>query len=188
MSKIAVFASGNGTNFEVIAKAAQNGEIDVEIVLLVCDNMNANVISLAKKRGIDAFVFDPASYPGKDAYEAAILAALTDRDVTFLVLAGYMRLIGKRLLEAYPMQIVNIHPSLLPLFPGKDAIRRAFESGALKTGVSIHYVDEGMDTGQVIAQADVEIKNDDTLDRLTCRVHKTEHALYVQTLKELFQK
>ena len=188
MTKIAIFASGNGSNFEAIVTAAQSGKLRVNPTLLVCDKPGAGVISRAESKGVEALVVSPKAYPDMAACEADILAELQKRDIRFLVLAGYMRLVGKTLLGAYPNQIVNIHPSLLPLFPGTDAIRRAYESGALETGVTVHYVDEGMDTGPVIAQHRVPIEKDDTLKSLEEKIHKAEHQLYIETLQDLFNK
>lgn len=188
MKRIAIFASGSGSNFEAIARAVQGGEIKAALSLLVCDKPGAGVISRAEALGVAVFSFSPKDYPEKAAYEKEILALLQARGVAFIVLAGYMRLIGETLLTAYPNKIVNIHPSLLPLFPGKGAIERAYESGAAETGISIHYVDEGMDTGPVIAQCKVKIEAEDSLETLKQRMHQAEHLLYVQTLKALFQE
>ena len=188
MTKIAIFASGNGSNFEAIVNAAQSGNLRVNPAVLVCDKPGAGVISRAESMGIETLVVSPATYPDKAAYETAILTELQRRDIRFIVLAGYMRIVGKTLLEAYPGRIINIHPSLLPLFPGLDAIRRAYEIGASETGVTIHYVDEGMDTGPVIAQHRVPIEKDDTLNSLEEKIHKVEHQLYIETLQELFHQ
>ena len=188
MKNIAIFASGNGSNFEAIVSAVQAGEINASVSLLVCDKPGARVISRAESHGIETFAFMPKGYADKAAYEAEILDRLQAAGVQFMVLAGYMRLISKTLLAAYPERIINIHPSLLPHFPGKDAIGQAYRSGARETGVSVHYVDEGMDTGPVIAQRTVEIKAGDTLETLEQNIHRVEHALYIQTLKELFRE
>jgi len=187
MKNIAVFASGNGSNFEAIATAVKAGELCANIPLLVCDKPGARVISRAEAHGIPVFAFSPKSYPSKEAYETEIQALLQEREIDFIILAGYMRLIGHTLLEAYPKQIINIHPSLLPLFPGMRGIEQAYESGAPETGVTVHYVDEGMDTGPVIAQCTVKIEKTDTLESLKQRIHQAEHLLYIQTLQELFQ-
>ncbi|MCL2828309.1 MAG: phosphoribosylglycinamide formyltransferase [Oscillospiraceae bacterium] len=187
MRNIAIFASGNGSNFEAIATATQAGEIGAKVSLLVCDKPDAHVIFRAKNHQIPVFAFSPAQYADKAAYEAEILDQLRALDIQFIALAGYMRLIGKTLLEAYPHRIVNIHPSLLPAFPGKGAIQQAYESGATETGVSVHYVDAGMDTGPVIAQRKVEIAETDTLQTLEEKLHKIEHNLYIETLKSLFE-
>jgi len=187
MKHIAIFASGNGSNFEAIVSAIKAGELNATVSLLVCDNPDARVITRAEIHGIPVFVFSPKSYPSKEAYETEILVLLQEQGIEYIVLAGYMRLIGSTLLEAYPNRIINIHPSLLPLFPGKHAIAQAYESGMTETGVTVHYVDEGMDTGPIIAQCKVEIQEADTLETLARRIHQAEHVLYIQTLQELFR-
>lgn len=188
MTKIAVFASGNGSNFQAIIDAVNNGKLDAEICLLVCDKPNAYAIERAKKHAIPTFVFNPKDYENKKAFEEEILAKLRQNNVEWIVLAGYMRLIGETLLTAYGGKIVNIHPSLLPSFRGKDAIGQAFRAGVKVTGVTIHYVDEGMDTGPIIAQEAVYVDEDDTIETLAEKIHQVEHKLYPSTLKKLFTK
>ncbi len=189
MKKIAVFASGNGSNFQSIADAARTGSLDAEISLVVCDRPGAYVIERAKKEGFELFSFSAKDYETKAAFESEIVKHLQERDVEWIVLAGYMRLIGDTLLQAYPERIINIHPSLLPSFPGKDAIGQAFDAGVKVTGVTIHYVDEGMDTGPIIAQRAVEIKESDSKEELQKRIQETEHELYPQVLNSiLFEK
>jgi len=188
MKNIAIFASGSGSNFEAIVNAAEKGEIPAKISLLVCDRPEAYVIIRARTHGVPVFAFSPKDYAGKEAYEAEILERLRASDIHLIALAGYMRMVGETLLEAYPNRIVNIHPSLLPAFPGKDAIARAYQSGAKQTGVTVHYVDAGMDTGPVIAQRDVKVLEEDTEESLEERIHQTEHLLYIQTLKSLLEQ
>lgn len=188
MKKIAIFASGNGSNFQALVDASKNGELQAEVHLLICDNPNAKVIERASQSGIEAFVFMPKTFPEKSAFEEKIVEALTEKEIEFIVLAGYMRLIGHTLLSAYEGKIVNIHPSLLPAFPGKGAIEQALESGRKVTGVTVHYVDEGMDTGPIIAQKAVIITKDETLQSLEQKIHEVEHRLYPETLNKLFAK
>lgn len=185
MKKIAVFASGNGSNFQAIADAVKDGFLSAELVLLVCDKPGAKVIERAQSAGIETFVFSPKEYPGKEAFETEIMAQLQRAGAEYLILAGYMRLIGKTLLEAYLQKIINIHPSLLPAFPGKDAIGEAFRYGVKMTGVTIHFVDEGMDTGPIIAQRALEIGEDDTLESIEKQIHKIEHFFYPQILHKV---
>jgi len=186
MKNIAIFASGNGSNFEAVALACKNGEINARAVLLICDKPDAVVIKRAKNLNIPVFVCSPAAFPTRAAHEGHILDALDDTGIDFIVLAGYMRIIGKPILDEYEGRIVNIHPSLLPAFPGLDAIKKAFESGVSQTGVTVHYVDAGVDTGPIIAQKPVDILPGDTLENLEARVHETEHRLYVSVLREIF--
>ena len=185
MKKIAVFASGSGTNFQAIVDSIKEGRLAAKIELLVCDKPGAKVIDRASKEWVDTFVFSPKKYPEKSYFEAEIVEQLRAKNVELIVLAGYMRLIGDTLLHAYRNKIVNIHPSLLPAFPGKDAIGQAFQSGADMTGVTIHYVDEGMDTGPIIAQRELSIEPEDTLESIEEKVHRIEHEFYPQILQSL---
>jgi len=188
MRKIAVFASGTGSNFAAIEKAVRSGQIKAEIALVVCDQPKASVIEKAETAGIPTLVLKPKDFSGKAAYERVILNALKEKGVTFIVLAGYMRLIGPTLLKAFPNGIVNIHPSLLPSFTGLHAIEQALRAGVKATGVTIHYVDEGMDTGPILAQQAVAINENDTLEALESRIHEVEHALYPKTLASLLNE
>jgi phosphoribosylglycinamide formyltransferase 1 len=187
MKNIAIFASGSGTNFQAIVDAAKNGIVPARVALLVCDKPGAKVIERAERERIPTFVFSPKDYDSKAEFEQAILAELRKREIEFIALAGYMRLIGPTLLDAYEGKIVNIHPSLLPSFPGKDAIGQAYRAGVKVTGVTIHYVDEGMDTGPIIAQRAIAIHEGESLAQLEARIHKVEHELYPAVLKTLLE-
>jgi phosphoribosylglycinamide formyltransferase-1 len=185
MNRLAVFASGTGSNFQAIVDAIEAGKLDAQIRLLVCDKPGAKVVERAMAHNIPMFVFNPKSYPGKMAFETEVIEQLRKYEVDWVILAGYMRLIGDTLLGAYGGNIVNIHPSLLPNFPGKDAIGQAIAAGAATTGVTIHYVDEGMDTGPIIAQQTVAVDNDDTHDSLQKKIQQVEHQLYIETISNL---
>lgn len=179
MLKIAVFASGNGSNFQALVDHAANGKLGgASIDLLVCDKPEAFVVQRAKNSGIDTFLFRPKEYVSREAYEAEIAAKLESRGIGLIVLAGYMRLITDRLVKPFAGKMVNIHPSLLPAFPGKDAIGQAFSYGVKVTGVTVHYVDSGMDTGPVIAQQAVEINAEDGQETLEAKIHAVEQKLY----------
>ncbi|MHA6252578.1 phosphoribosylglycinamide formyltransferase [Oceanobacillus sp. CAU 1775] len=183
--KVAVFASGTGSNFDVMIKEAN---LPCEIALLVCDQPQAAVIDKAKNNNVKTYISDLKKFDSKVAYETAILKELQTHNIEWIFLAGYMRLVGKTLLTAYEGRIINIHPSLLPAFPGLDAIGQAFEAGVDETGVSIHYVDEGMDTGPIIAQEAVPVFPEDTKETLQKRIQAVEHRLYPKVMKELLQK
>ncbi|WP_062052266.1 phosphoribosylglycinamide formyltransferase [Bacillus sp. JCM 19034] len=186
--RIAVFASGSGSNAEAIIQATKKGMLDAEVALVVTDKPSAKVVERAKSYGIDVFAFSPKDFDGKEAFEREIVATLKEFQISFLVLAGYMRLVGKTLLEAYEGRMVNIHPSLLPSFPGLDAIGQAFAAKVKITGVTIHYVDAGMDTGPIIAQEAVRIDDNDTIDTLREKVQAIEHKLYPETLQTIFME
>ncbi|MFJ7929814.1 phosphoribosylglycinamide formyltransferase [Peribacillus sp. NPDC096622] len=188
MKRLAVFASGNGSNFQSIAEAIKRGKLEAEICLVVCDREDAYVLERAKLENIDSFSFSAKNYSNKTEYESEILEKLRQYEIEFIILAGYMRLIGPTLLQKYSQRIVNIHPSLLPSFPGKDAIGQAFDAGVKETGVTVHYVDDGMDTGPVIAQKAVPILEGDTKDILQKRIQEMEHDLYPSVLQELCHK
>lgn len=181
--RLAIFASGSGSNFQALADAAAGGALPAEVVLMVCDRPKARVVERAAQAGIPAFVFRPKEYASRDAYESEIVDRLREQDVDLVVLAGYMRIVGATLLDAYMGRMVNIHPSLLPSFPGLDAIRQALEHGVRVTGVTVHYVDGGMDTGPIIAQEPVAIRPGDTEETLAPRVHAVEHELYPRVIR-----
>lgn len=187
MKKIAVFASGTGSNFQAMIDAIEAGELSARIVLLVCDQANAQSIARAAHHGIETYCFDPRKFSSKAMYEQEILTRLQDESIDLVVLAGYMRLIGKTLLDVYMGKIVNIHPSLLPSFPGKNAIGQALAAGVKVTGVTVHYVDEGMDTGTIISQEAVPVDVDDTHLSLQAKIQVVEHRLYVETIRNILQ-
>lgn len=185
MKNIAVFASGSGTNFQAIIDAAKMGSLHANIKLLVCDKPSAFSVERAKKESIPYFTFSAKSFTEKEDYEKEILQKLKEYGIEFIVLAGYMRLIGPVLLKKFEGRIVNIHPSLLPAFPGKDAIGQAIEAKVKQTGVTVHFVDEGMDTGPIIDQLPVEITDGETKESLQGKIHEVEHQLYPTVLQKL---
>ncbi|MCV3762717.1 phosphoribosylglycinamide formyltransferase [Companilactobacillus farciminis] len=186
--KVAIFASGNGSNFEAIAKSDELRNAGLEIELLVCDQPKAHVIKRAEKYHIPVFVNQLADYPDRSTYEQAIIDKLKPLKIEYILLAGYMRVVTPTLLAAYPKRIINIHPSLLPKFSGLEAIERAFEAGDEETGVTIHYIDEGVDTGPVIKQCKVVRLRNDTEASLEARIHQTEHQMYRQVILDLLNK
>lgn len=185
---LAVFASGNGSNFEAIVQQMKEGNVDGEVKLLVSDQEDAYAIKRAEKHGIPTFVFNAKQYKSKEQYEQRILEKLRQYDVELIVLAGYMRLVGKTLLEAYENRIINIHPSLLPSFPGLDAIGQALKAGVKVTGVTVHFVDSGMDTGPIIAQEPVKINENDTKEDVTKKIQSIEHELYPKTIQKVIER
>lgn len=188
MRKLAVFASGSGTNFQAILDAIEKGQLNAEVALLVCDKPNAFAIERAKKHNIEVFQFIPKNFENKQAFEKVILEQLQDLNVEWIFLAGYMRLIGETLLEAYEGRIVNIHPSLLPSFPGKDAIEQAYEANVKVSGITIHFVDAGMDTGPIIAQAPIYIETSDTVEDVRTKIQEVEHRLYPEVIDKLLNE
>lgn len=187
MKKIAIFASGSGSNFQAIVDAVKRGQIKADICLLVCDKEKAYAIKRAKNENIPTFVFNAKEYMSKEDYELDILHRLREHEIDFIILAGYMRLIGPTLLGEFEGKIINIHPSILPAFPGKDAIGQALEARVKVSGVTIHFVDAGMDTGPIIAQKSIDISEDETRASLQKKIHEIEHQLYPSTIQKLLQ-
>ena len=187
MTKIAVFASGSGSNFQAIQEAIERSELDAKIELVVTDKPGAYVVTRANNFGLEVLELAPKTFASKEAYEQVLVEELQKRNIEWVVLAGYMRLVGDVLLSAYTNRIVNIHPSLLPSFPGKDAIGQAMAHGVKITGVTVHFVDAGMDTGPIIAQSAVNVVEGNREETET-RIHAVEHTLYTTTLRELFSK
>ena len=186
--KVAIFASGSGSNFEAIAKSDELRNLGLEIELLVCDQPKAHVLKRAEKYHIPVFVNQLADYPDRSTYEQAIVDKLKPLKIEYILLAGYMKVVTPTLLAAYPNHIINIHPSLLPKFSGLEAIERAFKAGDEVTGVTIHYIDEGVDTGPIIKQCKVVRLRNDTEASLEARIHQTEHQMYRQVILDLLNK
>ncbi|MBA2943610.1 phosphoribosylglycinamide formyltransferase [Paenibacillus sp. CGMCC 1.16610] len=183
--RIAIFASGSGSNFQAIVDQVQKGKLDVSIELLVCDRPQAYVVERAKEAKVPVFAFRPKEYANREAYEALILKELQDRQVDLVVMAGYMRIITNVLVEPFFGRMINIHPSLLPSFPGVRAIEQAVEYGVKQTGVTVHFVDGGLDSGPIIAQRAVEIHEHETAESLAERIHAAEHVLLPQVIRWL---
>ena len=185
--RIAVFASGSGTNFEAIAQACADGRLNATVELLVCDNPSAAVIGRAERFGIRTFVFLPKSYPSKAAFEHEIAGMLESLGVEMVALAGYMRIVGETLMSAYGGHILNIHPALLPAFKGAHAIKDSFEFGVKVFGVTVHYIDETIDGGAIVAQRAFEYYGDD-IGEVESKIHEIEHVLYVEALGHELEK
>jgi len=185
MKKIAVFASGNGSNFQAIIDEIDNGNLEAEIAALVTDKSDCYAVQRALHHHIPVFSFTPKNYSSKEEYEREIAFFLIEKSVSLIVLAGYMRLIGNVLLTAFPNRIINIHPALLPAFPGKDGIKQAFDYGVKVFGVTVHYVDAGIDTGKIIAQESFQAKGDETLQEVEYKIHNIEYGLYSKVIQEI---
>lgn len=184
---IAVFSSGSGSNFQSLIKHAREEKWPVPISLLISDRPGAKVLERAAAWDVPHFVFDPSAFASKADYEQEVLKLLQQHQIEWILLAGYMRIVGPTLLNVYEGKILNIHPSLLPAFPGKNSIEDAFRYPVKVTGVTIHYIDEGIDTGPIIAQEAVTIDPDETLESLIAKIHQVEHRLYPQVVRELIQ-
>ncbi|AIQ11187.1 phosphoribosylglycinamide formyltransferase [Paenibacillus durus] len=182
-SRIAVFASGQGSNFAALVQAQREGRLGGgAIELLVSDRPEAPVAQRAQEAGIPSLLLRPKDFDSREQYEKRIIEELQRREIGLIVLAGYMRLITPVLLSPYEGRIINIHPSLLPAFAGKDAIGQALAYGVKLTGVTVHFVDGGMDTGPVIAQRALAVEDGDTADTLAERIHQVEYELYPEVV------
>ncbi|MGT2959434.1 phosphoribosylglycinamide formyltransferase [Streptococcus bovimastitidis] len=176
--KIAVFASGNGSNFQVIAEQFQ-------VALVFSDHRDAYVLERANKLGVQAVAFELKEFANKQAYEEKIVQMLDEHGIDLVCLAGYMKIVGPTLLEAYQGKIINIHPAYLPEFPGAHGIEDAWNAGVDQSGVTIHWVDSGVDTGQIIKQVRVPRLQEDSIESFEARIHEAEYKLYPEVIKEL---
>ena len=187
MLKMAIFGSGSGSNAQAIIDAIEAGQLNAQVTCILSDEKEAFILERARKHNIPDFYIDCAPFRTKldgDA-EQRVLEILEQNEVNLVVLAGFMRIVKKGLLEKYKGHIINIHPSLLPSFPGLEAGRQAFEYGVRFTGCTVHFVDEGVDTGAIITQRCVEITPDDTPESLMQKIHKQEHIAYPKALQWL---
>ncbi|WP_438838881.1 phosphoribosylglycinamide formyltransferase [Streptococcus pluranimalium] len=178
MKRIAVFASGSGSNFQVIAE-----QFPVEFVF--SDHRDAFMLERAQNLGVTSYAFELKEFENKVVYEEAIVELLDQHEIDLVCLAGYMKIVGPILLSAYEGRIINIHPAYLPEFPGAHGIQDAWEAGVDESGVTIHWVDSGVDTGQIIKQVRVPRLPDDTFETFEARIHEAEYKLYPKVLREL---
>ena len=180
--RLAILASGNGTNAQAMIDACQKGLLPITIAVIVSNVPSANVLNRAKKAGIPACVVDHKAFANREAYDQALLAAINDYHVDAIALAGYMRLLSAHFLQAFPGKVLNLHPAILPSFPGLHGARDAINYGVKLTGATVHFVDEIMDNGPVIIQAAVPVIDTETEEELLTRIHALEHRIYPQAL------
>ncbi len=185
MLKLAIFGSGSGTNCQAIIDAVDAGTLDVEIQCILADAEDAFILERARKHNIPAIYFDCAPFKTKldGEGEEKVLQILKEHDVDFIALAGFMRIVKDGLLNAFEGRIINIHPSLLPSFPGLDSGKQAFDYGVKITGCTVHFVDAGIDTGAIINQKQIAIEDHDTLDSMMQKLHAQEHIAYPEALQ-----
>ncbi len=180
--KLGILASGRGSNLQSIMDSAAAGRINAEVAVVISDQEDAFALERARKAGIPAVYVNPRKFVARDDYEKAVLKQLKEHGVALVCLAGYMKLVGRILLEAYPNRIMNIHPALLPAFPGLHGQEQAWKYGVKFSGCTVHFVDEGMDTGPVILQAVVPVYDNDTADILAARILEQEHRIYPEAI------
>jgi phosphoribosylglycinamide formyltransferase-1 len=183
--RIAVLISGRGSNLQSIIDACAAGRLDAVVAIVISNRADAPGLFRAREAGIEALHLGARDYPDRDAYDRAIVDVLTARDVDVVCLAGFMRLVGKPLLEAFPNRILNIHPSLLPAFPGVDAQRQALEHGVRISGATVHLVNDELDGGPIVLQAAVPVLPDDSVDTLSARILVEEHRIYPEAVAQV---
>ena len=180
--RLGVLISGRGSNLQALIEATRDGRLDATIAVVISNRADAAGLERARRAGIKALCLDHRASPTRDEHDRAVARELRARDVGLVCLAGYMRLIGTPLLEAFPNAILNIHPSLLPAFPGVDAPRQALEHGVTVTGVTVHLVTAELDNGPIVIQRTVQVMGDDTPDSLTARILVEEHRAYAEAV------
>ncbi|HII99096.1 MAG TPA: phosphoribosylglycinamide formyltransferase [Methanoregula sp.] len=181
--RIAVLASGRGSNFQAVIDAIQAGTIPARCVALITDNPEAYAIVRAEKAGIPVVIVDYASFSSREGYERALLSAMQQQEADLYVLAGYMRILGKGIVQAFPHKMVNIHPALLPSFTGLHAQRQAIEYGVKLAGCTVHFVDEHLDCGPIILQRCVPVLETDDEDSLAERILNAEHLAFPEAVR-----
>ncbi|HKZ37542.1 MAG TPA: phosphoribosylglycinamide formyltransferase [Chryseolinea sp.] len=183
MTGIAVLVSGRGSNLQAIIDSIENGYLKARICVVISDIADAYALERAKKHGIKAVHIDPKRFGSRDSYEEEVLGVLKDHKTELVLLAGYMKILGKTLLTAFKNRILNIHPALLPAFPGLHAQEQAFGYGVKVAGCTVHFVDEELDGGPIILQKCVEVKENDTAQTLAERILEQEHKIYPEAVK-----
>lgn len=181
--RLGILASGGGTNLQTIIDRCQDGSLDAEIVVVICNNPGAGALERAERAGTRNLCIDHRQFEDRQDFDRSVVAALKEAGVELVVLAGFMRIISGVFLEAFPQRIINIHPALLPAFPGLHVQKKALEHGAKFAGCTVHFVDDGVDTGQIIIQAIVPILDNDTEETLSARILEQEHKIYPRAIQ-----
>jgi phosphoribosylglycinamide formyltransferase 1 len=185
MKRIAVFASGNGSNLEALIGSLRPLEINGKISLVFSDNRDAVALKRAKRHGLDCVSFSPKDFSSREEYGRELLKLVEEKEIDFVILAGYMLLLSPEFIRSFKNRVINIHPSLLPSFKGLHGIKDAYEYGVKVTGVSIHFVDEGLDSGPIILQRALDIRESMSLADLEKTIHEIEHEIYPLAVKYL---
>ena len=181
--RIGVLPSGRGSNLQAIIDAIEAGKLDCRLAVVVSDRADAQALERARKHGTEAVFMDPKAHPTREAFDQAILGVLAEQRVELVCLAGYMRVLSPTFVRARPGLIMNIHPALLPAFPGLHAQRQGPQYGVKVSGATVHFVNEGVDTGPIICQAAVPAREDDTEETLAARIIEQEHQLYPRAIR-----
>jgi len=181
--KIGVLVSGSGSNLQAIIDQIEAGRLDADIVIVITNNPEAYAVKRCESHGIPVAIVRHEDYPSRDAFDLAMIDILSRHGVELVVMAGFMRLLSRQFLRTFPLKIMNIHPALLPAFPGLHVQKKAIDYGVKFSGCTVHFVDQGMDTGPIIIQAVVPVKPDDTEDTLAARILIEEHKIYPQAIQ-----
>jgi phosphoribosylglycinamide formyltransferase-1 len=181
--RIGVLISGSGTNLQAVIDASESGALNAEVIVVISNHDSARGLVRAKEHGIAAVYIDRGAYSTPREYNAKIRDILSEYVCDYVVMAGYMRLLGREVLDFFPDRVINLHPALLPSFPGASGIRDAFDYGAKVTGVTVHFANEEFDKGAIIAQEPVVIAEDDTIESLEAKIHAAEHELLPRALQ-----
>jgi phosphoribosylglycinamide formyltransferase-1 len=183
MINIGVLVSGRGTNLQAIIEAIEEGKIEGKIKIVISDNLDAYALKRAEQYNIETQYINHKEFKNREDYDKKIVETLENKEVELVVLAGYMRILSSYFIKAYKNKIINIHPALLPSFPGLRAQKQAVEYGVKISGCTVHFVDEGVDSGPIILQSAVEVSEDDTEESLAERILKEEHQIYSQAIQ-----
>jgi phosphoribosylglycinamide formyltransferase-1 len=183
--KIGVLISGRGSNLQALIDAVAEGRLDATIAVVISNRADAAGLARAKAAGIETLVIDHRGFASRDDFDRAVVAELRARSVSLVCLAGFMRLVGSPLLDAFPDAILNVHPSLLPSFPGVDAQRQALEHGVTIAGATVHLVTRDLDAGPIVVQAAVPVKDNDTPETLSARILIEEHRIYPEAVRAI---
>jgi phosphoribosylglycinamide formyltransferase 1 len=181
MRRLGILLSGRGSNFQAIADAIDAGRLDAEIAVVISNRPDAAGIDIARQRGLDAAVL-PSKNLDREVYDRQVISELREKRAELVILAGYMRILSGFMLQAFPLRILNIHPSLLPAFPGLDAQHQAIEHGVKFSGCTVHFVDEGLDSGPIVQQAVVPVLDGDSAETLAARILVEEHRIYPEAI------
>ncbi|MCF8720246.1 phosphoribosylglycinamide formyltransferase [Nitrospina gracilis] len=183
--KLGVLASGRGTNLQAIIDHIESGRLIAEIAIILSDKPDAQALERGRKHGIETQFVDPKAFAGKQAYNAELVRILQSKAVDLVCLAGYMRIVREPFFETFPNRIINIHPSLLPAFPGLDVQQKAIDYGVKFSGCTVHYVNEEVDGGPIILQAVVPVEDGDTAETLSARILEQEHVIYPKAIQQI---
>jgi phosphoribosylglycinamide formyltransferase-1 len=182
---LGVLVSGTGSNLQAILDAIAAGTLNARVKVVISNRAGVQALERARAAGVTALTIPHKDFPSREAFDRALVSALREAEVDWIVLAGFMRVLTPEFLAAYPGRIINIHPALLPAFPGVDAAKQALDYGVKITGCTVHFVDQGIDSGKIIAQRAVHVEAQDDLATLAARIHSAEHELFVAVLRDI---